>query len=415
MENTLSSEGFLSLKVTSSVNSRPIENAVIDISDINTPDTVLEEVRTNEEGNTQTIELPAPNIAYSEAPSVPQPYSEYVIKIAAPGFEPIVITGAEILPSVRAIQNVSLVPLPTAGGGTAESIVIPPHTLFGDYPPKIEEDEIKPLDISGEIVLSEVVIPEYIVVHDGPPSDSSAKNYYVPYRDYIKNVASSEIYATWSPAAIYANILAIQSFTLNRVYTEWYRNKGYDFTITSSTAYDHKWIYGRNIFDTINSAVDDIFNNYLSRPGIKQPILTQYCDGKRVTCPGLMSQWGYQALAEEGYSAVQILRNFYGSSIYINETDIVSGVPLSWPGYTLTNGSAGNSVRTIQQQLNTVADIYYSVPNIAVDGIYGPATSAAVSAFQSLFDLPVTGNVDFATWYKISAIYVALSRIAEYS
>lgn len=415
MDNQQTSSGYLSLSVTSSVNNRPIENAVIDISEVNTPDDIIEEVTTDSEGNTAIIELAAPDISYSESPNVYQPYAEYVIRISAPGFEPLVITGTEILPVVRAIQNISLLPAPSGGIGPGESIVIPPHTLFGDYPPKIQEAEIKPLDISGEVVLDEVVIPEYIVVHDGPPSDSSAKNYYIPYRDYIKNVASSEIYATWPSAAIYANILAIQSFTLNRVYTEWYRNRGYNFTITSSTAYDHKWIYGRNIFDTINSAVDDIFNNYLSRPGVKQPILTQYCDGKQVTCPGLMTQWGSKALADAGYSASQILRNYYGDSIYINSTDIVSGVPVSWPGYTLTNGSTGNPVRTIQSQLNTIADVYYSIPSLAVDGIYGSATASAVSAFQRLFDLPENGSVDFSTWYKISAIYVAVSRIAEYS
>ena len=152
------------------------------------------------------------------------------------------------------------------------------------------------MDESGEIVLSRVVIPEFIVVHDGSPEDSTANDYYVRYRDYIKNVASSEIYATWPRETIKANVLAIMSFTLNRVYTEWYRNRGYDFTITSSTAFDHKWIFGRNIFDTISEVVDEIFSSYLSRPGVRQPILTQYCDGERVSCPGWMTQWGSKYL-----------------------------------------------------------------------------------------------------------------------
>ena len=169
-------------------------------------------------------------------------------------------------------------------------IVIPAHTLFGNYPEKIPEDEIKPTTETGEIVLSRVVVPEYVVVHDGAPSDSTAMDYYVRYRDYIKNVASSEVYATWPADALRANILAIMSFTLNRVYTEWYRNRGYEFTITSSTAYDHKWIYGRNIFDSISNIVDEIFADYLSRPNVKQPILTQYCDGKRVSCPNWMTR-----------------------------------------------------------------------------------------------------------------------------
>ena len=161
--------------------------------------------------------------------------------------------------------------------------------MYGEYPPKIAEAEIKPVNLPGEIVLSRVVVPEYVVVHDGAPTDSTANDYYVLYRDYIKNVASSEIYATWPYETIRANILAIMSFTMNRVYTEWYRNKGYDFTITSSTAYDHKWINNRNLFDSISTVVDEIFNQYLSRPNVKQPILTQYCDGKRVTCPNWMT------------------------------------------------------------------------------------------------------------------------------
>lgn len=170
-----------------------------------------------------------------------------------------------------------------------ERIVIPDHTLYGEYPPKIPEDEIKPMQETGEIVLSRVVIPEYVVVHDGSVNDDTATDYYVRYRDYIKNVACSEIYATWPEETIKANVLAIMSFTLNRVYTEWYRNKGFDFTITSSTAYDHKWMRGRNIFDSIDRVVDELFSHYLSRPNVRQPILTQYCDGERVTCPNWMT------------------------------------------------------------------------------------------------------------------------------
>lgn len=160
--------------------------------------------------------------------------------------------------------------------------------------------------------------------------------------------------------------------------------------------------------------MDDIFNNYLSRPNIKQPILTQYCDGNRVTCPGLMSQWGSKYLGDQGYTAIQILRNYYGNSIYINETNEISGVPVSWPGYELTIGSSGASVRTIQEQLNAIADVYSNLPRVAVDGIYGENTAAAVRAFQKQFGLPVTGTVGFSTWYKISGIYVAVTRIAEY-
>ena len=189
---------------------------------------------------------------------------------------------------MTAIQNVEMRPRADMQE-PGEVFVIPAHTLYGEYPAKIAEDEIKPVTESGEIVLSRVVIPEFVVVHDGSPRDSTARNYYVRYRDYIKNVASSEIYATWPDSTIRANVLAIMSFTLNRVYTEWYRNKGYDFTITSSTAFDHKWIPERNVYDTISSVVDEIFANYLSRPNVRQPILTQYCDGNRVSCPNWMT------------------------------------------------------------------------------------------------------------------------------
>lgn len=196
--------------------------------------------------------------------------------------------------------------------------------------------------------------------------------------------------------------------------TEWYRNKGYDFTITSSTAVDHKWIPERNIFQSISDVVDNIFNNFLSRPNVSQPILTQYCDGKRTTCPGVMSQWGSKYLGDEGYSAIEILRNFYGSTIYINETEVISGIPSSWPGYNLEIGSRGDKVRQLQNQLNVIATAYPLIPTIAEDGIYGPATSEAVRVFQSIFDLGQTGITDFPTWFKISEIYVGVSKIAEY-
>lgn len=292
-------------------------------------------------------------------------------------------------------------------------IVIGPHTLFGNYPPKIAEPEIKPVTETGEIVLNRVVIPEYVIVHDGVPTDSTAKDYWVRYRDYIKNVASSEIYATWTDAAIRANVLAIMSFTLNRVYTEWYRNKGYVFTITSSTAFDQKWIYGRNIFQDISDVVDEMFGNYLSRPNVKQPILTQYCDGRQVSCPNWMTQWGSQALGQQGYSTIEILRYYYGESIYINTAVEIAGVPSSWPGYDLGEGSGGTKVRQMQEQLNVIAQAYPALPMVDADGIFGPETKAAVEKFQSIFGLPVTGIVDYRTWYKISEIYVGVSRIAE--
>ena len=223
---------------------------------------------------------------------------------------------------------------------------------------------------------------------------------------------SSEIYATWPESTIYANTLAIMSFTLNRVYTEWYRNQGYDFTITSSTAYDQKWIYGRNIYANIDRIVDSIFANFLSRPGVRQPIFTSYCDGNRVTCEGL-SQWGSRYLGEQGYTPIEIIRYYYGNDMYINSTQYISGIPSSWPGYDLTIGSSGQKVLQLQQQLNRIAQNYPAIPTIAEDGIYGSGTADAVRTFQRIFGLPATGIVDYPTWYKISAIYVGVTRISE--
>lgn len=405
--------GKLNVQVLSDNDNRPIPGATVRIVSENEPERVLEEAVTDSSGQLNDIELEAPPLEYSMEPGANKPYAEYTIYVSAPGFETVEVSGSEIMSGETSLQNASL--LPAAGGepDSAELFVIPDHTLWGDYPPKIPESEIKTVDETGEIVLSRVVIPEYVVVHDGPPSDRNAQNYYVKYRDYIKNVASSEIYSTWPTTTIQANVLAIQSFTLNRVYTEWYRNKGYEFTITTSTAYDHKWIPNRNIYDSISQVVDEIFSNFLSRPNVDQPILTQYCDGKNVSCPDWMSQWGSKTLGDRGYTAIEILRNYYGDSIYINEADEISGIPSSYPGSPLREGSSGDKVRQMQRQLNVISNAYPLIPKIAEDGIFGPATENAVRVFQKVFGLTQDGIVGFKTWYKISEIYVGVSRIAE--
>lgn len=396
--------GSLRVDVTDQ-NGKPIDGATADISITGEPESTLESIQTDSNGQTESVELPAPPFEYTENPGVTQPYSEYSIIVRAPGFAPVSINGIDIFSSRRSIQDVRLTE-------ASQVVTIGPNTLFGDYPPKIPEASIKPITSTGEIVLDRVVVPGTVVVHDGVPTDSTASNYYVSFPDYIKNVACSEIYPTWPEATITANVIAIVSFTLNRVYTEWYRNKGYSFTITSSTAFDHKWINERNIFDNVGLIVDEVFADYVSKPDVKQPILTQYCDGKRTTCSG-MSQWGSKYLGDQNYSALQILRNYYGSDIYINTAEEVSGIPLSWPGYTLDIGDSGTPVRTIQEQLSAIRRTYSNIPSLAIDGIYGEDTAAAVSKFQSIFDLPVTGEVDYSTWYKISQLYVALEKLAE--
>ena len=393
MQQEMTDRGRLEIRVNTRIQARPVSGARVTVSYTGDPQNVIEELITDGDGRTETLDLATPPLEYSLEPNVNQPYSEYTVKVEAEGYELVEVTGSELLSGEQSVQQVDL---KLAEGAAFADVTIPDHTLFGEYPAKIPESEIKPTRESGEIVLSRVVIPEYIIVHDGAPTDSTARDYYVRYRDYIKNVACSEIYATWPDAAIRANILAIMSFTLNRVYTEWYRNKGYDFTITSSTAYDHKWIYGRNIFDSISLVVDEIFADYLSRPNVKQPILTQYCDGNRVSCPNWMSQWGSKNLADQGYSTIQILRNYYGDNMYINTAEEISGIPSSWPGYDLTIGSSGNKVLQMQEQLNVIAEVYSSIPTVYENGYFDEETQDAVEAFQRLFGLPVSGHAHAA-------------------
>lgn len=412
MQQEGTDRGSLQVTVLTEDGTRPVENALVRISYTGVPDSTLEEVRTDSSGRTPVLDLKTPPLEYSMEPSEEQPYSEYTVQITAEGFEREEIAGTEVLPGVLSSQPVRM---KFQVQQDYNRIVIGPHTLFGEYPPKNPEAEIKPVNETGEIVLSRVVIPEYVVVHDGPVRDTQASDYYVRYKDYIKNVASSEIYATWPEDTIRANVLAIMSFTLNRVYTEWYRNKGYDFTITSSTAYDHKWIYGRNIFDSIDRIVDELFENYLSRPDVRQPILTQYCDGRQVQCRdrGWMTQWGSKTLGDQGYSPIEILRYFYGNDMYINVAEEISGIPASWPGYNLDIGASGLKVRQIQEQLNRISQSYPALPKVNADGIYGSQTAEAVRIFQNVFGLSQTGIVNYSTWYKIQEIFVGVSRIAE--
>ena len=405
-------EGRLQVRVRQKNMGTPVADARVAVSYSGDPQGKIEETDTNESGSIEAVEIATPPLEYSMSPSESQPYSEVTVTVSANGYRNITVSGVEVMPDRLSIQDIELEAL-DAPGNDVDNIVIPAHTLYGDYPAKIPEPEIMPVAETGEIVLNRVVIPEYVIVHDGAPSDSTAANYYVRYKDYIKNVASSEIYATWPDATIRANVLAIMSFTLNRIYTEFYRGKGYNFNITSSTAYDHKFIYGRNIYDNISLIVNEMFENYLSRPNVKQPILTQYCDGQKVSCPSWMTQWVSKSLGDQGYSEIEILRYFYGSNMYINTAEAVSGIPASWPGYNIGIGSSGQNVYQIQKQLARIAKAYPAIPSIVPDGIYGPKTKAAVEKFQAVFGLPVSGVVDYNTWYEISNIYVAVTRIAE--
>ena len=254
-------------------------------------------------------------------------------------------------------------------------------------------------------------IPQQITVHLGAPS-AYAANVTVPFIDYVKNVASSEIYPTWDESALQANILAIVSFALNRVYTEFYRSRGYDFDITNNTAFDQAFNNGRSYFDSISRQVDTLFNDYLRRPGFVEPLAAKFCNGTTVTCEGL-SQWGSQNLAERGFDSVQILRNYYGNVEIVNNAPI-RGITSSYPGTPLRRGSSGPSVVVVQVELNRIAQNYPAIPKLAtVDGIYGSRTEASVRRFQEIFNLTPDGIVGKATWYELVRLYTAVTRLSE--
>lgn len=254
-------------------------------------------------------------------------------------------------------------------------------------------------------------VPQRITVHLGPPS-SNAENVTVSFSDYVKNVASSEIYPTWDESALRANILAIVSFALNRVYTEFYRSRGYDFDITNSTAFDQYFVKGRGFFDNISRLVDELFNDYLRRPGFVEPLAAKFCNGTTVTCEGL-SQWGSQNLAQQGYNSTQILRSYYGNVETVLNAPI-RGITSTYPGTPLRVGSTGANVVVVQTSLNRISQNYPAIPKIpAVDGIYGSRTEASVRAFQRIFGLTPDGIVGPATWYELVRLYTGVNSLSE--
>lgn len=410
MNGNYTDKGNLQITVLENEQTAPIQDALVRISDNNGD--IIDEIITDISGQTVPIELPAPPVDYSLIEeTASRPYATYNITVRAETFKTIHISGVQILADSLALQPIRLSPA-SENNFNVQNLLISPHTLWGDFPPKIPEDEVKPLPRpEGYVVLPAPVIPEFIVVHLGRPNDSSAQNVWVYFKDYIKNVASCEIYSTWNVEAIKANVLAILSFTLNRVYTEWYRGKGFDFTITNSTSYDQSFVYGRNIFESISNVVDDLFTTFITKPNIAQPLFAQYCDGVEVQCNGL-SQWGSQNLGEQGYDAISIIRRFYGSDAYLTTAEKVEGVPISFPGEILRIGSSGNDVETIQRQLNRISDNFPAINKVNANGYYGPETETAVLKFQEIFNLPQTGEVDFATWYRISNLYVSVARLA---
>lgn len=398
------STGYLVIEIYEEDGVTPVSGASLQILGENTNINAT----TNTSGKTEKITLGAPNIEFSLEPQENvRPYSVYSIKVQKQGYETTIVEGVEVMASETSIQKINLVKGTT--GITYEEL--PPHVLWGNYPPMIDNE----IDITEltERVYPRVIIPEYIIVHNGTPN-SSATNYVVSFPDYIKNVASSEIYSTWPRETIKANVLAIISFTLNRIFTEWYPSRGYNFAITSSTAYDQKYTHGRTIFQSISDVVDEIFNNYIKLPNVPQPFFAQYNDGIKTNNPGWLSQWGSKSLGDSGYDAMQIIRYYYSPDMVIMEADNSIGLPYSFPSYNLSMGSCGEEVQILQNQLNKISGSYPAIPKILKpNGVFGEDTRASVRKFQEVFGLPVTGTVNYATWYKISCIFVAVSKMIQ--
>lgn len=398
--------GYLTIQARTAHDALPLSGAQIWVMDGQEKN--IYHLTTDESGETQRIALETLDRALSLNPDFRGiPYISYHVLAFAKGFNSVHISGIPILEGETAIQPVEFVPML----GTQR---IPTVTEIQIDPPAVSMTGSRRQDIpdGDPLLLRQVVIPNPITVHLGSP-DAAAPNVQVSFPDYVKNVASSEIYPTWPGASLRANIYAIITFALNRVYTEWYKSRGYRFDITNNTAYDQYFIYGRNIYESISVIVDEIFNEFVRRQGQTAPYFTSFCNGTTATCPGL-SQWGTVTLANQGLSPLQILRSYYPKDVEIAETNIITGVLSSYPGTVLKTGSTGLDVQTIQTYLNRIRRNYPAIPAITDDtGIFGESTKAAVTKFQSIFNLVPDGIVGNATWYKLSYLYTAVTRLAE--
>lgn len=367
---------------------------------------------------TATLEAPPKSISLDSDIGTALPYSLYNVIIRAEGSFKTEIDGVQLFDGIDTHLPIQLIPLPegVTDPDDEKTIVIriPEHILRTDGPssgvaPTLSQKAAS--DAIPAIIIGEgVYIPETITVHLGAP-DENAQNVTLSFTDYIKNVASSEIYPTWPRESLRANVTAQISLALNRIYTEWYRSRGYDFDITSSTAFDQAFVYGRNIFDETSEVVDEIFNRYIVRPNTVSPLFASYCNGTTSTCAGL-SQWGTVALANDGQTSEDILGFYYGD-INIAETNDIRTPEESYPGTPLTLGAQGEDVRIIQEQLNRIAINFPQLPLIAVNSVYDSGTQETVNEFQRLFVLPISGSVDRATWYRISQIYTSVKRLGE--
>lgn len=397
--------GTLIFNITAGDSSEPIKNARIVVTS-QTDSSIRYVLTTDESGVTKEISLPAPDKSTSLSPNRENPYYKYNARIEADGYIPTEIRGIEIFEGIKSISQMDMEPYPKDRQSLEIIYNIPGNALEFDTPRNPENP------VLDERILKDVIIPTYITVHLGAPNNNAVSNITVNFVNYIKNVASSEIYPTWPENALRANILAQISFALNRVYTEWYTSRGYPFNITNNTAYDQYYVPGRNIYENISKIVDEIFNNYVVKGQYVNPYFTEYCSGSTVTCNG-MSQWGTVTLSNSGYTPLAILQYYYGSDIRVTSTNRIQNIPSSYPGTALRVGSRSSDVRTVQRYLNRIARNYPAIPTVSADGVFGTNTENAVKAFQRIFNLTPDGIVGRTTWNKISYIFAAVTKIAE--
>lgn len=400
--------GILRIQAFAARKSAPVEGIRIAI----TGDGFAAVRHTDAQGNAEdvTIQTPACRLSLEEQNTTQRPYAVCSLTASKPGYRTVRIQGVQIFPGQVTLAQPEMIPETEAGRDVPDvPVVIPEHPLFagqgGSGARPVVECPAAPL------VLDRVVIPKTITVHLGKPS-ASARNVTVSFRDYIANVASSEVYPTWPEQALRANIHCQISLALNRIYTEWYPSKGYSFNITNSTSYDQYYVHGRTVFDVMVRLTNDIFNTYIRKKGTVNPYYAEYCDGKSVSCAGL-KQWGTVTLANQGKNALQILRYYYGNDVEIVRSDNIRSIPQSYPGSPLRQGSSGPAVFTLQRQLNRIAKDYPFLGKLNVDGVFGAQMASTVRAFQKQFNLTADGVVGRQTWYKISYIYVSVKDLAE--
>ena len=405
--------GVLIIQVSTAQQALPLSGALIRV--YNDDQTVDLQFFSDENGKSPVIRIDAPDKDLSlDFDNSKLPYSTINVSVSCAGYAKRTFNNIQIFAEQESVLNVDLlVQNGNREPGMDEVIDLPQHSLVSGTVVKENNGSVR-TDSAAPYVLDYPVIPKYVTVHLGKPS-SSARNVTVNFKDYIKNVASSEIYPTWPKESLRANIYCQISLCLNRIYTEWYRSKGYDFDITNSTAYDQYFVYGRELFTSVSKIVDEIFNEYIRKQNTVNPYYAEYCDGRQVWCSGL-KQWGTVDLANKGYNAFEILQYYYGTDIELIDTNRIEGVNGSFPGLNLRRGVRSDSVAVVQNQLNRIAVNYPNIPvTYPVDGIFGKGTEDSVKVFQRQFTLTPDGIVGKSTWYKLSYIYVAVKKLAELS